>query len=63
MIAGEAPAIVIEVPLEGAPRVRFETLVESEELRLKDWVKANDGLAELLLLALDLEQKMWVPDA
>jgi hypothetical protein len=57
VIAGEAPAVVIELGLESPPRVRLHCLNESEEARVIDWIRAHDGLAELVMRAIDLAEE------
>lgn len=57
MIPGDAPAILIELGLESAPRVLIHSINDSEEARLVDWVQAHDGLAELVARALDLAEE------
>jgi len=48
-----APAAIIRIPLEGRPSVRYEASSEGEQLRLTDWLSANDDLAALVARALD----------
>ena len=57
MIPGEAPAVVIELRLETAPRVRIHCLNESEETRIVDWLRSHDALAELVAPALELAEE------
>jgi hypothetical protein len=57
MIRGQAPAILIEVPLEAAPRVLLNCMNSSEEDRLTDWIRAHDGLAELVARAIELAEE------
>jgi hypothetical protein len=52
-----APAIYIQLPLEGRPRVFPDAVHEGENDRLLAWVANHPRLAELLELALDLEQE------
>jgi hypothetical protein len=52
-----APAIYICVPLEGTPRVFSDAIHEGESDRLLAWIASHPRLAELLELALDLEQE------
>lgn len=54
MTAGSTPALVIELAVEATPRVRIECVNESEERRIVDWIRAHDGLAELVARALEL---------
>jgi hypothetical protein len=51
------PAVLIRLPLEGAPRVYFDTLSEAEEWRLVDWIGSQDGLAELVARAFELAEE------
>ena len=48
------PGIVIRLPLEGRPQVRFDVLSESEERRLADWLRSRQELAELVDHAVEL---------
>lgn len=57
MIPGEAPAVVIELGLESPPRVRLHCLRDTDEARVIDWIRAHDGLAELVLRALELAEE------
>jgi hypothetical protein len=55
---GEAPAVLIELRLEwSAPRVLVHAMNDSEETRVLDWVRSQDGLAELVVRALELAEK------
>jgi hypothetical protein len=57
MIPGEAPVIVIELGLESMPRVRLICENDGEEARVVDWIRAHDGLAELVARALELAEE------
>ena len=57
VISGEAPHVVIELPLESAPRVRLVCENAGEEARVIDWVRAHDELAELVVRALELAEE------
>ena len=57
MIAGEVPAVLIELGLESAPRVLIHSMNDSEEARVIDWVRAHDGLAELVSRALEIAEE------
>jgi hypothetical protein len=46
--------LVIEVPVEGAPRIRLDVVDEYEEKRLHDWLVASLGPAKAAHLALTL---------
>jgi hypothetical protein len=49
-----APAVVIRLELEAAPRVRVDCLSTGERDRLQDWLDANPSLAWLVTRALEL---------
>jgi hypothetical protein len=49
-----APSLILVVPLEGRPRVVVDALCEAEELRLNDWVRANEDIAALVAHALEV---------
>jgi hypothetical protein len=57
VIPGEAPAVLIELALETAPRVLIHSMNDSEEARVLDWIQAHDGLAELVARALELAEE------
>ena len=42
------PAVVIRIPLEGAPVGYTDTLSEAEAVRLDDWLETRPGYAELV---------------
>lgn len=50
------PAVVIELEVEAAPRVRIRATNEGEEHRVLDWINASDDLAAIVLRALDLAE-------
>jgi hypothetical protein len=54
---GEAPAVLIFLPLEAAPKVLINCLNEGEEDRLADWIAAHDGIAELIARAIELAEE------
>ena len=45
-----APAVIIELPLEAAPRILSTALNDAEQARLVDWLRAR-GLLELVAAA------------
>jgi hypothetical protein len=49
------PAIVIEIPVEAAPRVFMHGMSDGDEARILDWIRSQDPLAELVQRALELE--------
>jgi hypothetical protein len=49
-----APAIVIELRLEAAPRVWQSSASEEESVRLLDWVNASPDRRRIVNLALEL---------
>ena len=52
------PAIVIELDLEAkAPRVFVRSMTEGEEARITDWIRSQDGLADLVFRALELAEE------
>jgi hypothetical protein len=51
------PAAIIRLPLEGKPSVRLDVVNEGEQVRLADWLHANDDLAALVARALDAIEK------
>jgi hypothetical protein len=57
VIPGEVPAVLIELGLESAPRVLIHSINDSEQSRVVDWIQAHDGLAELVLRALELAEE------
>jgi hypothetical protein len=57
MIPGEAPAVLIELALESAPRVVIHSMNDSEEARVVDWIRSHDDLAELVVRALELAEE------
>ena len=48
------PAVVIRLPLEGAPVVYTDTLSEAEAVRLDDWLETRSEYAELVADAVRL---------
>ena len=52
-----APAFVLRIPLEGAPVVYLDALREGERDRLLDWIRADDGRAELVARAVELAER------
>jgi hypothetical protein len=57
VIPGEAPAVVIELAFEAAPRVFLHCLHELDEARVVDWIRSHDELAELVVRALELAEE------
>ena len=52
------PAICITIELErGEPRVTVDALGDGEYARLQDWVLRDEGLCELVVLALELAER------
>jgi hypothetical protein len=53
-----APQICILIRLEdGRPRVTIDALTDSETLRLADWLWSRPELAELVRLAVELQNE------
>lgn len=52
-----APAIVIRLELEAAPRVYMEALHEGDGARLGQWLASRVELLELVELAMRLENE------
>jgi hypothetical protein len=52
-----APALVIRLELEAAPRLIFDCVSESEEKRLEDWFAAHPDLLDPALRALELRDE------
>ena len=52
-----APAILIRLELEAAPRLLVETTTEDEHLRLVHWIESHPPYLELVQRALALEQE------
>jgi hypothetical protein len=57
VIAGEVPAVLIELGLESAPRVLIHSMNDSEEARVHDWIRSHDELADLVARALELAEE------
>jgi hypothetical protein len=53
-----APAILIRLELEAAPRLLVEALSEQEHDRLVDWLETHPDYLELVRRALALEGKV-----
>jgi hypothetical protein len=51
------PAIVIELEIEAAPRVRVRASNEGEEHRVVDWINSRDELADIVARALNLAEE------
>jgi len=51
------PALMIELRLEAAPRVRLFAMNDSEEARLREWLDARAEIRELIEQALALERR------
>ena len=55
MIAAATPSIIIELSVEArAPRVLVVAETDGQEVRILDWVRSQDDLAELVARALEL---------
>jgi hypothetical protein len=52
-----APALIIRLPLEGAPLLVLDCLNGWEEARLYDWLDSRPELAELAARALQLAEE------
>jgi hypothetical protein len=52
-----APALVITLALEAAPRVSADCLNESEYDRLRDWLASREELLALVARAIELEDE------
>lgn len=52
-----APALIIRLELEAAPRVLPDCLNGWEEARLDDWIRSKPELAELVERALELAEE------
>ncbi len=52
-----APAVLIVLELEAAPRVVVDALDEGDELRLAAWLEACPDYSELVARALELEHE------
>ena len=50
-----APRVLVELALEGSPRVLVETGGDSEAVRLVDWLLAHDELFDLVSLAVKVQ--------
>jgi len=51
------PAVIIEIPVEAAPRVVLSCSTEGEESRVWDWIAAHEELADIVRRALELAQE------
>jgi hypothetical protein len=49
-----APAVVIEIRLEAAPRVWQTSASEEETVRLEDWINASPDRVRVVKLAVEL---------
>jgi hypothetical protein len=49
---GIAPTILIELPVEGRPRVKIACQNDGERLRLTDWIASHDDLFDLVVDAI-----------
>jgi hypothetical protein len=49
-----APAIVIRLELEAAPRIVCDYLLEEEEVRMLDWLRAHPAQEDLVTRALEI---------
>jgi hypothetical protein len=52
-----APAIVIRLELEAAPKLLTDCLSEAEEERLIDWLEVHPELRQLIVLAYELRDE------
>jgi hypothetical protein len=52
-----APAAVIRLELEAAPRVLIDCMNEREEIRLADWITSHPRLLDLVAAALELQNE------
>jgi hypothetical protein len=53
----QAPAVLILLGVEAAPRVQLCCENDSEEARLRHWINSRPGLAELLEQACELAER------
>lgn len=51
------PRLIVEFPIEGAPRVLIDAVNESEQERLLDWIKSSNELLWLVADAIELQRK------
>ena len=52
------PSIVIELDVEEkAPRVYVRAMTDGQEARITDWIRSQDGLADLVDRALELAEE------
>ena len=56
-LADVTPAMLIEFPVESAPRLYMRAQNEGEERRLNDWLVSHPELTELIERALELAQE------
>jgi hypothetical protein len=49
--------VLVVLALEAAPAVLLDCLDEAEERRLRDWLRAHDGYADLVRDAVDLAER------
>ena len=57
MVPLNPPAVVIRLPLEGAPVVYADALNEAEAVRLDDWLETRSEYAELVEDAMRLAEE------
>jgi hypothetical protein len=51
------PALTILLPLEGTPRVWIDSMTDSEERRLWEWIGSRDDLLALVGRALEIAEE------
>jgi hypothetical protein len=54
---GTRPAVLIVLEIEAAPRVWISAASDTEELRVRDWLKSQSELADLVETAIDLAEE------
>lgn len=52
-----APAVLIRIPLEGAPRLLVDALTERNHQRIVHWIATHPEYLELVQRAIALEAK------
>jgi hypothetical protein len=53
-----APAVIIRIEFEAAPRVVCDYLTEADEKRMRHWLDAHPDLVELLERAYEVQERM-----
>lgn len=52
------PTLLISIPLEGWPRLRFQNIRDDDDrLRLRAWLEYNEPIADLVNRALELARE------